>query len=84
MNATNTAAHLAGRLVLAIADDDGTQVIALMHEAATQPGGILALVVELSTIATGFAHMVSGDEWRSVMVDTLNSIEVDDEPPPDE
>ena len=79
MNATNTAAHLAGRLILAIADDDGPQVIALIREAAEQPGGILALVVELSTIATGFAHMISGDEWRSVMVDTLNGIELSDE-----
>lgn len=79
MNATNTAAHRAGRLILAIADNDDAQTIALLREAADAPGGVLALVTAIASVAIESARAIAGDEWRSVLVTSLNALELSDD-----
>ena len=67
----------AGRLVLAVADDDKEQAVAIMHETMTEPGpGIVGLMVTVCQIAAGYAEAASGPTWRSGLVHGLNDMEL--------
>jgi hypothetical protein len=67
----------AGRLILAVADRDLPLVVKIMHETMTEPAGIIGLTVAISSVAIESARMVAGDDWRSVMVTALNTIEIE-------
>lgn len=69
--------YLAGRLVLAVADDDGEQVAALFEEAAAEPKGLLSLVVTLASSTAEAAQYMAGDDWRSVMTTALHVMELE-------
>jgi hypothetical protein len=74
----NTESLRAGRLLLAVADEDLPQTVRIMHETMTEPSGIVGLVVALATVGIESAKLSYGDDWRSVMVHALNGIELKD------
>jgi hypothetical protein len=66
----------AGRLVLAVADDDKEQAVAIMHETMTEPGpGIVGLMVAVCQMAAGYAEGATGPGWKSGLVHGLNALE---------
>ncbi len=76
MNVVDTHAHRAGRLLLAIADEDTAQAAAIGREAAAEPGGIFALLVAMASVGIASARMAAGEEWRTHMVAALHGLEL--------
>lgn len=79
MNVVDTHAHRAGRLVLALADEDTAQAAAIGRETAAEEGGIFALLVSMASVTAASAQAAFGAEWRTRMVAALHGLELGDE-----
>jgi|GEM_PF-1458176 len=53
------------RTLVAVADDDMAALAVTLREAAADPGGVLALVVELARAALGNAQLLDPHGWRT-------------------
>ena len=79
MNVVDMHAHRAGRLVLALADEDVAQAASIGKEAAAEEGGIFALLTAMASVTAASAQATFGAEWRTRMVAALHGLELGDE-----
>lgn len=75
---TNVSIHRAGRIVLAIGDNDPDQAVEILREATGDALGVMAVVVELATLALDGARAVAGDRWRESITTSLYRLELAD------
>ena len=74
---TRADALRAGRFVLAVDADDGSEVSAILHEAAAQPAGVLRLLLEMAAVTTSAARAATGDDWRQILSLAMLDTEAD-------
>lgn len=68
----------AGQLVLAVDADDGAEVGRILHEAATEPAGVLSLCLEMAAITSSAARAAAGDDWQQSLSLAMLDTEADD------
>jgi hypothetical protein len=66
----------AGRLLLAVADDDLPQLTSILREAAGEEAGIITLLTAVCSVAAESCRAVAGDQWREVLVTAMHELEI--------